>query len=82
MPLSRDYIQRTAERHGFEVKGFEPGQGVRADIVLKCERTEQNVTIGIFPWSSEDDLRRTLSMAATELRPAPGPVPGPHTWLS
>jgi hypothetical protein len=82
MPLSRDYIQRTAERYGFEVKGFEPGEGVQADIVLKCERTERIVTIGIFPWSSENDLARVLRMAAAELRPAPALPPGPHAWLS
>jgi hypothetical protein len=81
MPLTRDHIQRTAERYRFEVKGFEPGEGLGADVVLMCQHTEQNVTIRIFPWSSEDDLRRILSMASTELRPVPV-MPGPHTWLS
>src|SRR5262245_60210286 len=69
MPLSRDYITREAERFRFEVKGFEPGEGVRADVILRCERTDQRITIGIFPWSSESDLARTLSMASAELRP-------------
>jgi hypothetical protein len=81
MALTRDYIARKAEAYGFEVKGFEPGPGTRADIVLKCERTEQTITIGLWPDSSENDLARLLSMAVAELRPAP-PTPGPHSWMA
>jgi hypothetical protein len=80
--LTRDCIERTVRRYGFELKCFEPGPGTRADVVLRCERTDQSVTIGLWPWCSEGDLARTLSMAVAELRPGPGPAPGPHSWLS
>jgi hypothetical protein len=82
MPLSRDYIERKAQAYGFEVKGFEPGPGTRADIVLLCERTDQSITLGLWPDSSENDLARLLSMAVAELRAAPGPIPGPPSWLA
>ena len=59
MPLTRDHIQRIAERFGFAVLGFEPGPGTHADIVLQDEQSEQLVTIGLWPCSSEEDLKGT-----------------------
>jgi hypothetical protein len=78
MVLTRDYIIQKAEAYGFELKGFEPGLGTRADVVLKCERTEHTITIGQWPCSSENELARLLSMAIAEFRPDPTPIYGPH----
>jgi hypothetical protein len=63
MALTRNHIQHTAERFRFTVQSFEPGPGTRADIVHRCERTEQLVTIGIYPCSSENDLARLFAMS-------------------
>jgi hypothetical protein len=81
MPLTRDQIQRTAERFGFTVQSFEPGPGTRADIVLQDEQSEQRATIGLWPCSSEQDLLRLIGMAIAELRGSGAPLVGPHSWL-
>jgi hypothetical protein len=80
--ITRDFIVREAERYGFEVKGFEPGPGTCAEVVLLCQQTERLATIGIYPYSTESDLGRLFRMAAAELRPPPPLPPGPHAWLS
>ena len=68
MPLTRDHIQRTAERFGFTVQRFEPGPGTRADIILRDDRTGQSATIELWPSSSEQDLLNLITMPAATLR--------------
>jgi hypothetical protein len=81
MPLSRDYIVHTAERYGFSVMGFEPGPGTRADVVLKCERTEETLSIGLWPEDSETELTGLLARAAVEVRGRPASVAPSGAWL-
>lgn len=81
MALTRDQIVQAAERYGFTVKGFEPGPGTRADIVLRDDLSELNVTIGLWPDETEEHLARLLTMAAAEVRPGVRPPPGVDAWL-
>jgi hypothetical protein len=78
---TRNDIVQAAEQCDFTVLRVEPGPGTRADVVLKCERTAEMATIGLWPEDSEVDLFALLARVAGEIRGRPDRPANPHAWL-
>lgn len=67
----------------FKVQDVEPsGIGRSVNIALKDTRTDQSISVVVWPDSTEDDLRYLLTRAVFELRGMGQSIGGgQHEWL-
>jgi hypothetical protein len=80
--LTKQIISDAAERAGFAIVGAEPGPGTRADIVLRDDLTDDTITVGIWPETTETEFLGMLSRAAGEVRGYGPTAAGPGAWLA